>query len=46
MNLALIKQTQLLRRCRDLCRTKKMFMPDQTAINKLAVTKNCAPPLQ
>lgn len=43
MNLALIKQTQLLRRCRDLCRTKKMFMPDQTAINKLAGTKKIVP---
>ncbi len=43
MNLGLIKQTQLLRRCRDLCRTKRMFMPDQSAINKLAVTKRIVP---
>ncbi|MCD8397885.1 MAG: hypothetical protein LUD12_12025 [Lachnospiraceae bacterium] len=36
LNLACIRETGLFARCRVLCSEKRMFMPDQTAINKLA----------
>lgn len=39
LNMANIRQTGLFQKCRDRCRDKKMFMPDQSAINKLAVAK-------
>lgn len=39
MNMTQIRRTGLLAKCRQLCREKKMFMPDQSAINKLAVSK-------
>ncbi|MGL6199257.1 MAG: glycosyltransferase family 8 protein [Lachnospiraceae bacterium] len=35
MNLNVIKQTRLLEKCRKLCTEKNMFMPDQSALNKL-----------
>lgn len=34
-----IRQSGLFARCRAMCRDKKMFMPDQTALNKLAKKK-------
>ncbi len=37
LDMAAIRQSGLFERCRRLCREKKMFMPDQTALNKLAV---------
>lgn len=37
MNMANIRQSGLFEKCRIMCRDKKMFMPDQTALNKLAV---------
>lgn len=37
MNMANIRQSSLFKKCRELCRDKKMFMPDQSALNKLAV---------
>ncbi|MDO4556865.1 MAG: hypothetical protein Q4B70_17270, partial [Lachnospiraceae bacterium] len=37
------RQTGLFTKCRKLCISKKMFMPDQTALNKLAVSKKLAP---
>ena len=43
MNLDMMRQTGLLTRCREMCRTKKMFMPDQSALNKLAVKKRILP---
>lgn len=43
LNLRQIRQTGLFERCRQRCRTRKMFMPDQSAINKLAVRKVIAP---
>ncbi|HML36377.1 MAG TPA: glycosyltransferase [Bacillota bacterium] len=43
MNLKKIRETGLLRRCRKLCTEKKMFMPDQSALNKLAVSKKTCP---
>lgn len=39
LNLEKIKETGLFEKCRKMCRTNKMFMPDQSAINKLATTK-------
>lgn len=39
LNLAKIKQTKLFAKARKICQTKKMFMPDQSAINKLAISK-------
>ncbi|MCD7744298.1 MAG: hypothetical protein LUI13_03240 [Lachnospiraceae bacterium] len=39
LNLARIRETGLFARCRTLCREKKMFMPDQSALNKLADKK-------
>ncbi len=39
MNMERIKETDLFENCRGMCRTKKMFMPDQSAINKLAKGK-------
>ncbi len=43
LNMALIRQTGLFKKCRERCRTKKMFMPDQSSINKLAQSKKiCA----
>ncbi|MCD8326951.1 MAG: hypothetical protein LUC90_09835 [Lachnospiraceae bacterium] len=39
LNMKKIRQTGLFERCRVLCREKKMFMPDQSAINKLAEAK-------
>ncbi len=43
LNMALIRQTHLFKKCRNMCRAKKMFMPDQSAINKLAHGKKlCA----
>lgn len=42
MNMKNIRHSRLLHKCRKLCKDKKMFMPDQTALNKLAV-KRTAP---
>ncbi|MCD7717248.1 MAG: hypothetical protein LUI39_12500 [Lachnospiraceae bacterium] len=39
LNLARIRETGLFAQCRALCSEKKMFMPDQSAINKLAAQK-------
>jgi len=36
MNMENIRKNALFVRCRRMCRDKKMFMPDQTALNKLA----------
>ncbi len=36
LNMKKIRQLHLFTRCRNMCRTEEMFMPDQTAINKLA----------
>ncbi|MGC4018402.1 MAG: glycosyltransferase [Muricomes sp.] len=43
MNLRKIRETGLLYRCRKLCIEKKMFMPDQSALNKLAAFKKASP---
>lgn len=39
MNMANIRKSGLFGKCRVMCRDKKMFMPDQTALNKLAVKR-------
>lgn len=43
LNLARIKQTGLFARCRERIAHKRMFMPDQSALNKLAQAKVIAP---
>lgn len=43
LNLAQIRQTKLFAYCRQLCQTKTMFMPDQSALNALATTKKIMP---
>ena len=40
MNMAELRKTGLLSKCRHMCTTKKMFMPDQSALNKLSVSKH------
>ena len=42
LNMKKIRETGLFTRCRKACRDKKMFMPDQTALNKLVVSKGYA----
>lgn len=39
MNMCELRKTGLLSSCRHMCTTKKMFMPDQSALNKLSVSK-------
>lgn len=39
LNLSKIKATKLFEKCRKMCREKEMFMPDQSAINKIAKSK-------
>lgn len=36
LNMKKIRETSLFEKCREMCRDRKMFMPDQTALNKLA----------
>lgn len=43
LNMAKVRQTGLFERCRNLCRTEKMFMPDQSALNRLAQRKRLLP---
>lgn len=43
LNLKKIRQTGLFVKCVRRCATKKMFMPDQSAINKLAESKKILP---
>lgn len=39
MNMENIRKSGLFEKCRAMCRDKRMFMPDQTALNKLARKK-------
>lgn len=43
LNLPKIRETKLFGRCRKLCQSKKMFMPNQSAINKFAQFKRIIP---
>lgn len=38
-----IRADGLFRRCRRMCAAKRMFMPDQSALNKLAKSKKIMP---
>lgn len=44
LNLRKIKSTKLFTKARKLCMSKKMFMPDQSAINKFVRYYQLAPP--
>lgn len=37
MDMVKIRKSGLFKKCRTMCREKRMFMPDQTALNKLAI---------
>lgn len=37
LNMPRIRENGLFRKCREICRTEKLFMPDQSALNRLAV---------
>lgn len=39
MNLDEMRKTGLLKKCREACVTDRMFMPDQSALNKYATSK-------
>ncbi len=39
LNLEEIRRTGLFKKCRTMCMEKKMFMPDQSALNKLSTEK-------
>lgn len=39
MNMKLIREKNIFQKCRHLCKTKKMLLPDQTAINKVMKKK-------
>lgn len=39
LNMAKIRESGLFLRCREVCRDKRMFMPDQSALNKLSTAK-------
>ena len=43
LNLSKIRETGLFDKSREMCQNKKMFMPDQSSINKLAVAKKIEP---
>lgn len=43
LNMARIRQTGLFERCRELCASRHMMMPDQTAINKLCRERKVLP---
>ena len=43
LNIKKIKETNLFKKCRDKCREDEMFMPDQSAINKISKYKKLVP---
>ena len=43
MNLACMRQTGFLAKCRELCRTKKLFLPDQHALNRCWTKRKIMP---
>lgn len=43
LNLKKIRETKLFEKCRNRCQNEEMFMPDQSAINKLATYKKILP---
>lgn len=43
LNLVKIKETGLFKNARKMCQETKMFMPDQSALNKIALRKKIMP---
>ena len=43
LNIKKIKETNLFKKCREKCREDEMFMPDQSAINKISKYKKLVP---
>lgn len=43
LNMEAIKKTRLMEKCRELCADKQMFLPDQTALNRLCSSKKKLP---
>ncbi len=43
LNMKAIRKDGLFARCRKMCRTKRMFMPDQSALNKESERKQLCP---
>lgn len=43
INLEMVRKTGLFKKCREMCSENRMFMPDQSAINRLAVAKRLLP---
>lgn len=43
LNIKKIKETELFKKARKMCQEKKMFMPDQSALNKLCKYKKIMP---
>lgn len=39
LNLDLIRKTELFKKCREVCREKRMLLPDQVTLNKYAKSK-------
>ena len=39
LNIKKIKETGLFEKARKMCQSEKMFMPDQSALNRLAISK-------
>lgn len=39
LNMKKVREDNIFEKCRELCRKKKMFMPDQTAVNLVAEKK-------
>lgn len=43
LNLEKIRETGLFKKARKMCQEKKMFMPDQSSLNKIAINKKIYP---
>ena len=43
LNLGKIKETGLFKNSRERCQNKKMFMPDQSSLNKFSINKKIVP---
>lgn len=43
LNLKEIRSSGLFQRCRQLCQTTEMFMPDQSALNRICTRKHICP---
>lgn len=39
LNLKKIRETELFKKAREMCQNKKMFMPDQSSLNKYLLVK-------